>query len=152
MLDKNIGVQMNEKEYILRSVLEKAGMENINIQSLVVFTNSLINVENRYPYIKECFLSQLPHIIEEYEAPVQIHFHTMCKLVETILNARSEDQWPVKMDIAEYKTAFAELLVKLEVAEEQKREADRYVEKGGISKRIRDFFKGLFGKADKVSC
>lgn len=144
VLDKNIGVQMNEKEHITRSVLKSAGIENVNIQSLVVFTNSKINVDNRYPYIKECFLSDLPHIIENYENTVQYRFKTLNEVTEIILNARSNDSWPIKMDIPAFKEAYAKLLAKLQIAEENK--SRRWDIK--LSCLLGSFFK----KVAKVAC
>ena len=144
VLDKNIGVQMNEKEHIMRSVLRSAGIENVNIQSLVVFTNSKIAVDNRYPYIKECFLSDLPHIIENYENTVQYRIKTLNRVVEIIIGARSNDSWPIKMDITAFKEAYAKLLDKLQTAEEKK--AIRW------DIRLASLFSGFFKKVANAIC
>ena len=147
IFDKNIGVQMNEKEYILRNVLKKAGYDNIAIQSLVVFTNSEINVVNNYPYIKECSLNTLPHIIEEYQGLEQYAIQKIFKLMDVIVKAQSKDLWPVRMNISAYKTAFATLLVKLQMAEEKKEaEAKR------IFRRIASFLGSLVRKTVKAVC
>ena len=144
VLDKNIGVQMNEKEHIMRSVLKSAGIENVNIQSLVVFTNSKINVDNRYPYIKECFLSDLPHIIENYENTVQYRIKTLNRVAEIIIGARSNDSWPIKMDIPAFKEAYAKLLDKLQTAEGNK--SLRW------DIKLASLLSGFFKKAAKAAC
>ena len=147
ILDKNIGVQMNEKEYILRKVLKSASIENVNIQSLVVFTNSKINVTNNYPYIKECFLSDLSHIIEEYAGLNKYQPKILYAVANAIINASSENSWPIKMDIEAYKDSFATLLAKLQTAEERKAaRAARF------DTRIIDFFGSLFRRVAKVAC
>lgn len=147
ILDKNIGVQMNEKEHILRSILKNAGIENINIQSLVVFTNSKINVENNYPYIKECFSSDLPHIIEKYESVNKYRPRTLYAVANTIINASSNNSWPIKMDIEAYKNSFATLLAKLQTEEERKA-----ARSARLDTRIIDFFASLFKRVAKVAC
>jgi len=74
--DKNIGEKMNDKVILLRNVLENAGVKNLNIVTLLVFTENHINVTNNYPYIRCCFKSDLPHIITsilvEIFTPLQI--------------------------------------------------------------------------------
>ena len=66
LFDKNIGENMNEKEYLLREALALVGIEDIKIINLVVFTNSNVFVENNYPYINTCYLSNLPHKISNH--------------------------------------------------------------------------------------
>ena len=143
VLEKNIGVQMKEKEYVLRSVLKKNSIEKINIQSLLVFTNSDINVENKFPYIKECYLSDLPYIIENYEGIVQYQPKMLYKLYETLKDAHKEKAWSVDIDVDAYKTAFATLLVKIQVAEE--RRANRF------DRKIVEAIGGFFKKAVKAA-
>jgi hypothetical protein len=145
--DKNIGVQMNEKEFVVRSILKSAGYEDINIQSLVVFTNSNINVENRYPYIKECYLSDLPHIIEEYEAKIQYRAQMLTKLVEVILAARSDDSWPIKFDVDAYKTAFATVLAKLQMPEQEEQAVVV-----SFHEKLAACFGSFFRKVAKAAC
>ena len=144
VLDKNIGVQMNEKEHIMRSILKNSGIANVSIQSLVVFTNSKINVENNYPYIKTCFLSDLPHIIENYENIIYYTDNAINKITSIILKARSNDSWPVKMDIPAFKDAYAKVLAKIRIAEENK--ALRW------NAKLFAYFNGLFKKTVKAAC
>lgn len=60
--DKNIGEKMNEKVSLLKDALAGSGIENFNIENIVVFTNNNIRVDNRYPHINTCFLSDMPHM------------------------------------------------------------------------------------------
>jgi hypothetical protein len=128
----------------MRCVLKSAAIENVNIQSFVVFTNSKINVDNRYPYIKECFLSDLPHIIENYENTVQYRIKTLNRVAEIIIGARSNDSWPIKMDIPAFKEAYAKLLDKLQTAEENK--SLRW------DIKLASLFSGFFKKTAKAAC
>ena len=124
VFDKNIGEQMNEKEYLLREVLKNAGLENVQIKSLVVFTDSNANVINNYAYIKECYLSQLPHIIDGVTSEYVLSNKQMAKIAQAILEARCEEAYPVEMDMSVFKTTFATLLATLEKEKAKQKEIE----------------------------
>lgn len=112
--DKNIGEQMNEKEYLLREVIKSSGIKNVKFQSLVVFTDSGVRVNNNYKYIKACYLSQLPHIIEESMIYNTFSDEEMKTLADTITNAQCSEEYYVDMDVVALKNDFAMLLATLE--------------------------------------
>lgn len=120
MFDKNIGEQMNEKEYLLREAIKNSGIKNVKFQSLVVFTDSGVRVTNNYKYIKACYLSQLPHIIEESMIYNTFSEDEMKAIRDSITNAQCSEEYYVDMDIATFKNDFAELLTKLEEAHSKK--------------------------------
>jgi len=118
--DKNIGEKMNDKEYLLREALLEAGFPEMKITSVVVFTNSKINLENRYPYIDTCFLGELPHIIEQYDSTEYHSFEEIQKIKETILNAEIKHEYEYPVDFGVFKDRIAQLLCEFEKVEEKK--------------------------------
>lgn len=114
--DKNIGEKMNDKSYLLRCALEKAGVENPNIVSLVVFTNNNINVTNEFPYIRHCFLSSLPHLIDCYEGNAIYTEEQIAQMMQATKDAQCSEAYPLEMDIAQFKEDFATVMAILESA------------------------------------
>ncbi len=144
--DKNIGEKMNEKEYVLREVLNKTGIRNIQLNSIVVFTNSNINITNNYEYIKECYLSQLPHIISGNATSSCLSDKQIAKITRTIIEAQCEESYPIKMDIESFMHTFAVLLATLENAKAQ--QAKREDLEASINK---NFFIRMFENVSKIA-
>jgi len=116
VFDKNIGEKMNEKEYLLREALKGCGFENANIRNMVVFTNSAINVENKFPYIHTCYLSEMPHIIGGYDGE-NIHSDDDIKLMTDAINFnKCHECYAMPIDIENFKITFATLMATLEKA------------------------------------
>ena len=121
--DKNIGEKMNDKTYLLRGVLQAAGIENPNIISLVVFTNNNISVTNNFPFIQHCFLSSLPHLIDNYQGADLYAEEAIDHMVSSVESAKSADSYELPLDVNQFKQDFADLMVKLEnIPEEQPEE------------------------------
>lgn len=119
--DSNIGEKMNDKVYLLKTALQQAGIQNIKIESLLVFTSYGINVDNDYSYIRTCFLSNLPKIIESYNgSKVYSHFE-FDDLESAIKSAEVEDFFGAPIDMEEFKENFATLVAKIEEAENNPR-------------------------------
>ena len=140
--EKNIGEQMNEKEYLLREILKNAGMEKIDIRSLVVFTNSGITVTNNYEYITECYLSQLPHIIDNAEGNNLISDMQVVKMVQSIMDSQIAEEYYVEMDIETFKKTFVEIIVTMEYARDKKI----------LARKRRNIFSMFFKKLARVAC
>lgn len=125
LFDKNIGEKMNDKVYLLRRVLQTAGIEDPNVVSLVVFTNNNISVTNQYPFIQHCYLSSLPHLIDGYNGETIYGYDLVGHMVECVKNAQCTGSYPVPLDVNQFKQDFAELLTILEetpVKDEQQEE------------------------------
>lgn len=120
-LESNIGEKMNEKTFLLKEALKSEGIED-NIVSLVVFTNSSINVDSRYEFIKICFLSTLPHIIENYCSSDHFTDYDIDRMIVCVNKAECKEAYPPKMDFTQFKLNFATLMSKLEEASEQRSE------------------------------
>lgn len=114
--DKNIGEKMNEKISLLKDALAGSGVENFNIENIVVFTNNSIRVDNCYPYINTCFLSDMPHIIEKYPGSVSYSDEDIQKMMDSISYAQCHEAYPLPIDMQQFKSDFATLLATLERA------------------------------------
>lgn len=122
--DKNIGEKMNDKTFLLRGVLQEAGIENPNIISLLVFTNNNITVTNNYPYIQHCFLSSLPHLIDNYEGEEIYTDEAISHMVSSVEEAKCTGDYAAPIDVNRFKQEFADLMVTLEnLPEEEPEEA-----------------------------
>ena len=120
--DCDIGTKMNDKEYLLREALKDSGYSEAEIVSLVVFTNSNIQVENRYKYITTCFLGNLPRIIEGYEGGMIYNDSIISTMMESVSNAECKEAYPPEFDMKQYKYLFANLMATLEEAAENRAE------------------------------
>ena len=147
VLDKNIGEQMNEKEYLLRTTLANAGIKDVVIQSLVVFTNSGMSVENRYPYIRACYLGQLPHEVTGGVARGRISDRTVIAITKAITDAQDNGVYQVEDCIISLKTTFATLLASLEADERAKAQKE-----ARFTYKVSGFFKRLFTRAVRAAC
>lgn len=112
--DKNIGEKMNEKVSLLKDALAVSGIESFNIENIVVFTNNNIRVDNRYPYINTCFLSDLPHIIEKYTGSINYSDEDIQKMVDSVSDAQCHEAYPLPIDMQQFKSKVATLLATLE--------------------------------------
>ncbi len=118
--DSNIGEKMNVKQKLLRNALAKAGFnKDVKIQNIIVFTTSnRIEVVCRYDYIRTCFLSALPHIINNFRGYSVYSDEDMVAIVEALETARCKEAYPMEMDMAQFKLDFAELMTTLEESPE----------------------------------
>lgn len=123
-LDKNIGERMNEKVYLLKKVLEDSGIKNINIETYLLFTNSSIQVDNQYPYLKECYLSNLCHLIDKYSGSIIYSDSDLNKIFEIVSDVKCRGTYPISMDINQFKLDFATVMAALESASEERNEYD----------------------------
>lgn len=115
--DSNIGEKMNDKEYLLRKAIKGSGISNINIVSMVVFTNSRSNVCNEYEFLKVAFLSSLPRIIDNYNGYNIYSDDDIESMIDAVEDSACQGRYYSNLDIRRIKENFATLLAKLEEAE-----------------------------------
>lgn len=124
-LDCNIAEKMATKELLLKQVLENAGLRGIQIQSILVFTNNRIEVQNRYDRIRTCFVSQLSYQIEGMKGHAVDDMETVAQVIS---KAACSESYPFDFDINGFKKDFATVVAILEEAsmrkEEKKEELD----------------------------
>lgn len=116
--DCNIADKMNEREALLRKALERAGMEELKIFKIVTFTNSRIDVENKYRYIKVCAVNYLSSFIEKFTSRLWYTYEDICTMMEAVTEAKCPDEYLMTIDMNDFKIDFAELMAKLEAYEE----------------------------------
>ena len=119
-IQNNIGVKMNEKDFLLREALKSCRNDRLNIMHIVVFTNSKIKVTNRYQYIQTCYLSDLPHIIENYQGDNIYTEKDFKKFSKAIAKKECVQYFTADMDIERFKRNFAVLLIKLQEAKAER--------------------------------
>ncbi len=115
-LDCNIADKMRLREQVVRDILEKAGHENINIRSIVVFTNSMIEMVNRCDSINTVFIGQLLGMLERTEHSNELSTEEIISIADCLEDKAYNGRYYVKMDTDQYKLDFATLMSKLEDA------------------------------------
>lgn len=121
-LDCDIAYKMSVKEQLLREAISKAGITDIKIQKVIVFTDERIEVHNRYKEIKTCFSSQLTNIVDCFGGQRIYSLEDIAKMCEAIQAAACKECYPADFDVDQFKLDFAILMDKLERAQETESE------------------------------
>lgn len=114
--DCNIMEKLELKEKLLRRALTKDGIGDVEINSIVVFTDNRIKVQNKCSNVKTCFVSQLAYIIDDLVGKKYINKVEMEHIEEAINEFKCKEVYPVNFDVAQFKKDFATLMVTLEQA------------------------------------
>ncbi|MBQ2712970.1 MAG: NERD domain-containing protein [Clostridia bacterium] len=112
--DKNIGESLNTKTFLLLQALKDLGVTSSNIVNLVVCTNCNIQIQNEYPYLDICYLSTLPHLIDNYEGETLYTQDDLLRMEEYIKLSSKNTAYRLDFNVAEFKTLFAVIISKLE--------------------------------------
>ena len=142
--DCNIAEKMTLKEELLRKVLADDGIENIKIRSIVVFTDNRIEVQNKYPGIRTCFVSQLTYIIDGFKNSTSMSEDEMEHIEELIRKAEHKEAYPFNFDVAQYKMNFAILMSALEEASANTKEPKCEQQKVNEKKSVWSVLKSVF--------
>lgn len=121
--DCNIAEKMSVKEELLRKVLAADSMDQIQIRSIVVFTDNRIEVQNKYSRIRTCFVSQLAYIIDGFKSDRHLSNEEMEQIEGMVRTAESKESYPFEFDVNQYKLDFATVMVFLEEASAKEKEA-----------------------------
>lgn len=115
-LDCNIAEKMMLKEELLKKVLAGNEVGDIQIRSIVVFTDNRIEVQNKYSKIRTCFVSQLAYIIDGFKSNTNMSEEEMEHIEGLIKEAECKEAYPFDFDVAQYKKDFETLMAVLEDA------------------------------------
>ena len=115
---------MTLKEELLKKVLIDDGIEDVQIRSIVVFTDNRIEVQNKYSRIRTCFVSQLAYIIDGFKSSTSLSEEEMEHIEGLIKEAECKEAYPFDFDVAQYKIDFATLMAVLEEASAQAEEQE----------------------------
>lgn len=121
--DCNIADKMALKKELLRKALGDRG-KDLQIRSIVVFTDNRIEILNKYTDIRTCFVSQLSYIIDGIRSCHNLTDEEMAHIEEQIRHSECRESYPFDFDVAQYKRDFATLLITLEQASAKAGETD----------------------------
>lgn len=120
--DCDIAGKMSVKETLLRKALADAGIADVKIQGVVVFTNNRIEVQNKYSALRTCFVSQLAYIIDGFKGEQIYSEEDMEKIQEAVNAAECKEYYPAEFDAEQYKMDFATVMATIEAASSVKDE------------------------------
>ena len=120
--DCDIAGKMKLKAELLRKALAGTEFENLHIESIVVFTDSRIEVQNKCQSIRTCFVSQLSYIIDALRGGSSLSDEKMLAVKALIEEAACHESYPFRFDAQQYKKDFAVLMATLELASLQRTE------------------------------
>ena len=126
-LDCNIADKMSLREKLIRRILQRSGIEDIEIKNIVVFTDNRMEVHNKYPEIKVCFVSQLAHIIDGYRDESIYSEDQMEQVKMLFKEVERKEAYPIEFDVEQYKMDFATLMATLEEAQIKAKQPERTV-------------------------
>ena len=156
-LDCNISDKMSLKEKLVKRILQSSGIEDIEIKSIIVFTDNRMEVHNKYPEIKVCFVSQLAHIIDGYRDESIYTDEQMGNIEMLFKEVEYKEAYPLEFDVEQYKMDFATVMTILENAQIKANEPERIIvmKKNKLLKPIVSFVTSKevrrFGKSLAVS-
>ena len=97
--DCNIAEKMMIKEDLLRKALESKGIQNVQLRSVVVFTDNRIEVQNKYSNIRTCFVSQLAYVINGFKGGKVLTNEEMEQSERAIIEAERKQAYPFEFDV-----------------------------------------------------
>lgn len=142
--DCNIAEKMAFREELLKKVLNEVKIGDIQIRSIVVFTDNRIEVHNKYTGIRTCFVSQLPYIIDGFKCDTDMNEEVMSHIEDLIREAECKESYPLDFDVAQYKQDFAILMAVLEEAASKAEEPEYEQEMISEKKSIWTLLKNVF--------
>lgn len=145
--DCNIAQKMDLKEGLLRKALALEGIEDVEINRVVVFTDNRIEVQNKYKKIRTCFVSQLAYIVDGLKSQTNLSQKDMENMEFLIRQAEHKETYPFAFDVKQYKQDFATLMALLEEASAKTEEQTVIEEVIEETKRVSfmDVVKRVFG-------
>lgn len=146
--DCNIAEKMTFKEEALKKVLADNEIEDIQIKSIVVFTDNRIEVQNKYCGIRTYFVSQLAYIIDGFKRSTSMREEELEHIGGFIKEAECKEAYPLDFDVVQYKMDFATLMAILEEtsakAEEPEYKQEVVIEKRNIWTILGNVFTSRF--------
>lgn len=121
--DCDMAKKMFVKETLLRNALADAGIAEVKIQGVIVFTNNRIEIQNKFSALQTCFVSQLAYIIDGFKGEHIYSDEDMLKIREAVNKAECKEYYPAEFDALQYKMDFATVMATLEDASNVKEEA-----------------------------
>ena len=131
-------------EFLAGAQLADDGIEDVQIRSIVVFTDNRIEVQNKYSRIRTCFVSQLAYIIDGFKSSTNMSEEEMEHIEGLIKEAECKEAYPFDFDVAQYKMDFATLMAVLEEASAKAEEPEYEQEVVNEKKSVWTVLKNAF--------
>lgn len=137
--DSHLGAKMDFRAEVIKQLLKDAGFENMKIEKVVVFTNNRIQVQKDYRGFRVCFLSRLPHLIDDFYGTGVIQFTKHLQQIADFIQSKDlNEYYPFDMDVQEFKETFVDAYLKIKGYDQPKPIED------GLFTRVRVFMNNLF--------
>lgn len=137
--DSYLGAKMDFRAEVIKKLLKDAGFENMKIEKVVVFTNNRIQIKKDYQGFRVCFLSRLPHLIDDFYGTGVIQFTKHLQQIADFIQSKDlNEYYPFDMDVQEFKEAFVDAYLKIKGYDQPKPIED------GLFTRVRVFMNSLF--------
>lgn len=114
--DTHLGDKMAFRKQLLQEHLAKLGFSNVDVTGLVVYTFNRIEVQNRCPELKTCFLGQLPYLIKEHRGKTAISDEEQATIASAFEQAAQNGSYAMDYDMEQFKENFANALLAIENA------------------------------------
>ena len=112
--DSHLGAKMDFRAEVIKQLLKDAGFENMKIEKVVVFTNNRIQVQKDYRGFRVCFLSRLPHLIDDFYGTGVIQFTKHLQQIADFIQSKDlNEYYPFDMDVQEFKEVFVDAYLKI---------------------------------------
>lgn len=137
--DSHLGAKMDFRAEIIKQLLKDAGFENMKVEKVVVFTNNRIQVQKDYRGFRVCFLSRLPHLIDDFYGTGVIQFTKYLQQMADYIQSKDlNEYYPFEMDVQEFKEAFVDAYLKIKGYDQQQPSEE------GLFTRFRTAIHSLF--------
>lgn len=137
--DSHLGTKMDFRAEVIKQLLKDAGFENMKIEKVVVFTNNRIQVQKDYRGFRVCFLSRLPHLIDDFYGTGVIQFTKHLQQIADFIQSKDlNEYYPFDMDVQEFKESFVDAYLKIKGYDQPKPIEE------GLFTRVRVFMNSLF--------
>ena len=116
--DSDLGAKLAMREEFVRTAAEQAGISNMKIVKIVVFTDNRITVQNKCKDFRTCFLNQLASIIDTFDGENSMALTEIENIMAEIDEITSVSCYKPNFDIQTIKRDFAELVSTMDYPEE----------------------------------
>ncbi|MBP3810235.1 MAG: NERD domain-containing protein [Clostridiales bacterium] len=112
--DSDIGSKLAMREEFVKIAAEKAGIKNLKVEKVVVFTDNRVRVQNKCKSIRTCFLSQLTSVIDTYRGEKALTLENIETLLRAVDEMTTNSSYVPEIDINKFKADFAEIVATMD--------------------------------------
>lgn len=135
--DTRLGDKMDFRKKLVKRIAAEAGFPEMEVQSIVCYTDSRIKVYNHCESIRTCGLGKLPYLIIEHEGAEEIGDEGIRMIADALQEASQQERYPMDYDIEGFKNNFARAVCAVEVAKKKQ---------GSLGGRFEAFFRSVLDR------